>query len=68
MKTEDLRKTETKELEKNIQELKKRLSDVRFKASANQIKNVKEISNMRKEIARMLTIIKESSSSAEKSK
>lgn len=57
---QDLRKKDSKELTKNIQELKKRLSDIRFKFSANQVKNVKEISNTKKEIARMLTIIKES--------
>ncbi|HLD70301.1 MAG TPA: 50S ribosomal protein L29 [Negativicutes bacterium] len=59
MKTEELRKKPAKELEKSVMELKKKLSDIRFKFSSNQMKNVKEISNIKKEIARSLTIIKE---------
>ena len=59
MKTAELRKKDTKELEKSVRDLKKKLSDIRFKFSANQLKNVKEISNIKKEIARSLTIIKE---------
>lgn len=56
---EELRKVNKSDLMKKVQESKKRLSDMRFKFSANQVKNVKEISNIKKEIARMLTIIKE---------
>lgn len=59
MKAEELRKKDISELEKSVHDLKKKLSDVRFKFSSNQIKNVKEISNMKKEIARSLTIINE---------
>lgn len=59
MKTDELRKTDITELKKKIVELKKKLSDIRFKFSANQVKNVKEISNTKKEVARILTIIKE---------
>lgn len=68
MKAEELRKVNKQDLARKVQELKKRLSDVRFKFSANQVKNVKEISNTRKEIARMLTILKESAVSADKAK
>ncbi len=59
MKTAELRKKGIKELEKSVTELKKKLSDSRFKFSGNQLKNVKEISNIKKEIARSLTIISE---------
>ena len=59
MKTQDLRKKDIKELQKSVQDLKKKLSDIRFKFSSNKLKNVKEMSNIRKEIARSLTIIKE---------
>ena len=59
MKTTELRKRDKKELEKSVHDLRKKLSDVRFKFSSNQLKNVKEISNMKKEIARSLTIINE---------
>ncbi len=64
MKTEELRKKDIKELEKMIQDLRKQLSDARFKFSANQVKNVKEVSNMKKDIARILTIIKETKNHA----
>ncbi len=59
MKTAELRKKNTKELEKSVVDLKKKLSDIRFKFSSNQMKNVKELSNIKKEIARSLTIINE---------
>ncbi|KKP42097.1 MAG: 50S ribosomal protein L29 [Parcubacteria group bacterium GW2011_GWA1_33_6] len=59
MKTEELRKKDKNELEKNIEVLKKKLSDVRFRFSSSKLKNVKEIGNMKREIARSLTIIKE---------
>jgi len=48
-----------KELKKSVQDHTKKLSDLRFKFAANQLKNVKEIHTTKKEIARMMTIIKE---------
>ncbi len=59
MKIIELRKKDIKELKKSVLDNTKKLSDLRFKFSANQLKNVKEIHNTKKEIARMLTIIKE---------
>lgn len=59
MKTNELRKKDTAELNKSVNELRKKLSDVRFKFSSSQLKNVKEISNIKKEVARMLTILNE---------
>lgn len=59
MKIDELRKKDKKELEKSVQDLKKKLSDIRFKRSANQLKNMNEISNTKKEIARILTVINE---------
>ena len=64
MKTEELRKKDKKELEKSVQDLKKKLSDIRFKKSSNKLRNVNEISNTKKEIARILTIIKENNNQA----
>ena len=60
MKTAELRKRDKKELTKILGELTKKMSDLRFKFSSGKLKNVKEISNSKKEIARILTIIKES--------
>ena len=59
MKTIELRKKDKKELEKMVLELRKKLSDLRFKFSSGKLKNVKEINSSKKEIARILTIIKE---------
>ena len=59
MQIQELRKKDIKELEKTVQELTKKLSDLRFKFSSGKLKNVKEINNFKKEIARILTIIKE---------
>ena len=59
MKKEDFTKKDKNELAKSVLDLKKKLNDIRFKRSANQLKNVNEIKNIKKEIARMLTIIRE---------
>jgi len=59
MKAAELRKKDKKELEKTVQGLIKKLSDLRFKFSSGKLKNVKEINNSKKEIARILTILKE---------
>jgi len=59
MKAAELRKKDKKELEKTVQGLTKKLSDLRFKFSSGKLKNVKEINNSKKEIARILTILKE---------
>jgi large subunit ribosomal protein L29 len=59
MKTVELRKKDKKELEKTVHDLKKKLSDLRFKFSSGKLKNVKEAKNSKKEIARILTIINE---------
>ena len=59
MKALELRKRDKKELDKDIHELTKKLSDLRFRFSSGKLKNVKEINHSKKEIARILTIIKE---------
>jgi len=59
MKTLELRKKEVKDLEKSVQELTKKLSDLRFKFSSGKLKNVKEINSSKKERARILTILRE---------
>lgn len=66
MKIEELRKKDKKDLEKSIQDLKKKLNDFRFRSSSNKLKNVKEIEGTKKDIARMLTIINEQKNQAPK--
>lgn len=59
MKIEELRKKDKKDLEKSVQDLKRKLNDIRFKKSSNQLKNINDIGNTKKEIARILTVINE---------
>lgn len=59
MKLQELRKKDKKELVKSVHDLRKKLGDLRFKFSSGKLKNVKEISNSKKEIARILTILNE---------
>ena len=59
MQTEELRKKDIESLKKLVADNAKKLSDLRFKFSANKLKNVKEMHNTKKETARALTIIKE---------
>ena len=59
MNTKDLIKKDVSELSKMAADLRKKLSDLRFKFASNQLSNTKEINNTKKEIARVLTIIRE---------
>ncbi len=66
VKIEELRTKGKAELEKSIQDLKKKLSDFRFRFSSNKLKNVKEIEGTKKDIARMMTIINEKNNKVDK--
>lgn len=59
MKAAEIRKKDKKELEKMAVELEKKLSDLRFKFSSGKLKNVKEMNNSKKDLSRILTILKE---------
>ena len=59
MKAVDIRKKNEIELKKNLQDLQEDLSKLYFKVVANKLKNVKEIRNRKKEIARIITIMNE---------
>jgi len=61
MKATDIRKKDKKDLAIDLQGLKEKLSGLRFKLAANKVKNVREIRSIRKDIARILTISKETS-------
>ena len=58
MKAIELQKKSKEELEKNLKELRENLGKIIFKLSANKLKNVREIRNMKKDIARILTVLK----------
>ena len=57
MKSKDLAVKNKEELAKMIEEKKKRIEEVRFKAVSGGIKNVKELREDKKDIARILTIL-----------
>ncbi len=59
MKTKEIRKKSREECLKVIAEKTKRLHDVRFAGADARVKNTKEITGLRKDIARVKTILKE---------
>lgn len=59
MKTKDLRNLSIEELKKKEQELRKELFNLRFQLAKGELQNVKRVSAVRKDIARVLTIITE---------
>ena len=59
MKISDLRKLSNEELTTNIAEAKKELLDLRIKKSTGTLEKPSKINELRKGIARALTILKE---------
>lgn len=59
MKAKELRKKAKEELEKMLIEKRKRLLQLRFDLKAGKVKNIREIRETKKDIARILTILKE---------
>ncbi len=57
MKTADIRKKSKKELEKDLKNLREDLGKLLFKLAANKLENVREIRTMKRNIARILTVI-----------
>jgi len=58
-KVKELRKISTPDLEKRIVELKKELFNLRFQLAVGQLENTARISQVKKTIAQMKTIISE---------
>ncbi|MBU3895718.1 50S ribosomal protein L29 [Patescibacteria group bacterium] len=59
MKAKDLRKKSEKDLTADLIAQKENLASLRLKLAVNKLKNVKEIKNIKRDIARLLTVIKE---------
>ena len=59
MKIKDLRELSTKELEGKIMETKKELFSLRMKQSTGTLDKPSRIKELRKDVARMKTILKE---------
>ena len=61
MKAQHYREMSQDEIESNLEELKRHLFDLRSQAVTEKIENSKAIINVRREIARIKTILRENS-------
>jgi large subunit ribosomal protein L29 len=59
MKTKEIRQKNTSELQKLLQEKKGKLGSLNFDLVGGKVKNIKEMRETRKDIAKILTILKE---------
>ena len=59
MKIKDIRELTTEELQLKVTELKKELFTQRFALATNNLENPMKISQIKKDIARVLTVISE---------
>jgi len=59
MKITELRQRNKEELQKILIEDRERLRNLRFDLPAGKVKNIREVRKIRKEIARILTLLKE---------
>ncbi len=59
MKASDIRKKTKDECLKDIKNIRKKLREIRFTSASSKVKNTKEGANLRKDVARILTILKE---------
>ena len=59
MKVEDIRAKSNEELAAELTSLKEELFKLRFQHSTNQLENPSQISSVKKDIARVMTVIRE---------
>lgn len=59
MKAEEIRNKTTEELQKELASLKEELFKLRFQHATNQLENPQQIVNVKRDIARVKTIIRE---------
>ena len=59
MKTNEIRKWDNTKINEEIGTLKRELFDLRFKQATGQLENTARISNVKKAIARMKTVLNE---------
>ena len=57
--TKDLRKMSAEELDKKLKELKEELFNLRFQHAINQLDNPQRIVDVKKNIARVMTVLSE---------
>ena len=66
MKSSEIRELTAEELQKKLADLKAELFNLRFQLAINQLDNPMRISAVKKDIARIKTVIRESELTAEK--
>jgi len=59
MEIKELRLKEITELNQLLKDNRKKLDDLRFKIKQGQLKNIREIRLIKKDIAKILTVIRE---------
>ena len=59
MKITEFKKLSAEELEKKLKELKEELFNLRFQNAINQLENTHRIADVKKDIARVMTILHE---------
>ena len=59
MKVEEIRAKSNEELAQELTSLKEELFKLRFQHSTNQLENPSQISSVKKDIARVMTVIRE---------
>lgn len=59
MKTKEIRALGDEELKKRLETAHKELFELRFQAATKQLKNHREIPRLKKDIARLKTIVRE---------
>lgn len=59
MKSNDIRELTNKELELKLAEIKQELLNLRFAHATGSLKNPKQITMLKKDIARILTVLKQ---------
>ncbi len=65
MKASEMRNLSNAELEKRLKDLKAELFNLRFQLAINQLENPMRISSVKKDIARVLTILRENEKKAD---
>ncbi|HOS87971.1 MAG TPA: 50S ribosomal protein L29 [Candidatus Pacearchaeota archaeon] len=58
MKSKELTKKTKEELLKELEDLRNKIKEMRFKLASGGLKNVKELKESKKQIARILTILR----------
>ncbi len=59
MKAKEIREMTSEELEKKLKELKNELFNLRFQHAVNQLDNPHKIADVKKDIARVMTVLRE---------